>query len=40
MANNVEGSEQAFADLEPALKKIDADLAAHDQRTSSPRSTR
>ena len=28
MANNVEGAEQAFADLEPALKKIDADLSA------------
>ena len=28
MANNVEGSEQAFADLEPALKLIDSGLAA------------
>ena len=27
MANNVEGSEQAFADLKPALEKIDANLA-------------
>ena len=27
MANNVEGAEQAFADLEPALQKIDPDLA-------------
>jgi iron uptake system component EfeO len=27
MANNVEGAEQAFADLEPAVQKIDADLA-------------
>lgn len=27
MANNVEGSEQAFADLEPALKIIDSGLA-------------
>jgi iron uptake system component EfeO len=28
MANNVEGSEQAFADLKPALDKIDASLAS------------
>lgn len=28
MANNVEGSEQAFADLEPALQRIDANLAS------------
>ena len=28
MANNVEGSEQAFADLKPALMKIDATLAS------------
>ena len=28
MANNVEGSEQAFADLEPALQQIDASLAS------------
>ena len=28
MANNVEGSEQAFADLEPALRQIDASLAS------------
>ena len=28
VANNVEGSEQAFADLQPALAKIDATLAA------------
>jgi iron uptake system component EfeO len=27
MANNVEGAEQAFADLEPAVQKIDSDLA-------------
>ncbi|HZZ98185.1 MAG TPA: iron uptake system protein EfeO [Jatrophihabitantaceae bacterium] len=27
MANNVEGAEQAFADLEPAVQKIDAELA-------------
>jgi iron uptake system component EfeO len=28
MANNVEGAEQAFAQLQPALRKIDANLAA------------
>ena len=28
MANNIEGSQQAFADLEPALKQIDAGLAS------------
>lgn len=28
MANNVEGSQQAFADLQPGLSKIDAALAA------------
>ncbi|HEX3907648.1 MAG TPA: EfeM/EfeO family lipoprotein, partial [Mycobacteriales bacterium] len=28
MEANVEGSEQAFADIEPALKKIDPQLAA------------
>jgi iron uptake system component EfeO len=32
MANNIEGAEQAFADLEPAVNKIDADLA--DQITA------
>ena len=28
MANNIEGSEQAFADLQPAITKIDAQLAS------------
>lgn len=28
MANNIEGAEQAFADLQPALVKIDANLAS------------
>ena len=37
---NVEGAEQAFANLQPGLVKIDATLLDHGQRRRSPRSTR